>query len=101
MPPEKYHVWLQQKGKDQSQCIREYCLLVATVDVQFNETLKAVASGLIKEINIDSVKAAMGAPLLKPVPQPAKPDNTEYISSLKDSDLDIFNLYQQIEHSKD
>ena len=35
------------------QCWKEYILLVGQCDPQFNEQVKAVCSGVIKDINID------------------------------------------------
>lgn len=48
---DKYDVWDQQNGKDQLQCYKEYILLVGQLDLHFNETVRGVASGQIKEIN--------------------------------------------------
>ena len=51
--PERYAVWLQQVGKSDLQCQKEYILLVGQCDKQFNEQVKGVVSGLITDINID------------------------------------------------
>ena len=48
-------MWLQQAEKSELQCMKEYILLVAQFDKQIENTTKNVASGLIKEINIDSM----------------------------------------------
>ena len=60
-----------------------------------------MASGLIREINVDAVKKALGGPLIKPVSMPKPPDNAEYLKKLSDNETNIFNLYEQIVHSKD
>ena len=41
--------------------IKEYVLLVGQLDLQFNETVRGVASGAIKEINFH--KSEQGNPL--------------------------------------
>ena len=90
--PERYAVWLQQADKGEIQCIKEYIILVGQCDAQFNETVKSVASGAIKEINIDT--EGSGNPFIKTVPCPAKPDDTEYKNSLKGRDREIFKIYE-------
>ena len=50
--PERYNVWLQQSGKEELKCIKEYVILVGQIDPHFNETVRNVASGVIREINI-------------------------------------------------
>ena len=42
-PGPKYGVWLQQKGKGETQCMKEYICLVAELDPHFNETVRNVA----------------------------------------------------------
>ena len=48
------------------------------VDPHFNETVKNVASGHIREINFETVGDR--GPMTKSVPVPSKPDDTEYVA---------------------
>ena len=80
--PERYNVWLQQSGKSEMRCIKEYIILIGQFDPHFNETVKNVASGVIREINFET--AGQKGPMTKSVPIPSKPDDSEYIASLKD-----------------
>jgi len=50
------------------------------MDPHFNETVKNIASGLIREINIET--AGKQGPMTKSVPVPSKPDDSEYIAGL-------------------
>ena len=79
--------------------MKEYILLVAQFDKQIENTTKNVASGLIKEINIDSMVDQRN-PLLKTVPQPAKPDDSEYLEGLAGRDKEIFELFESISETK-
>lgn len=48
-------MWLQQSGKDEEQCLREYILLVAQTDPIFDETVvKKVIDGTIKHFQSQS-----------------------------------------------
>ena len=76
--PERYQVWKQQDGKNEMQCLKEYIILMGQVDPHFNETVKNVASGAIREINFETVGDR--GPMTKSVPVPSKPDDTEYVA---------------------
>ena len=39
-PPEKYRMWLQQKGKDEIRCMKEYIVLIAQFDKYTESVLK-------------------------------------------------------------
>jgi hypothetical protein len=56
--------------------------------------VRNVASGLIRDINIDSIKQALKGPLQKDVSVPIPPDNSDYLPNLSDEQLRVFNLYQ-------
>ena len=60
------------------QCLKEYIILMGKVDPHFNETVKNVASGQIREINFETV--GNRGPMTKSVPTPSKPDDTEYVA---------------------
>ena len=49
--PERYAAWLQQSGKSDLQCKKEYILLVAQYDSSLKGTVDGVINGDIKEIN--------------------------------------------------
>lgn len=91
--PERYAVWLQQAGKSVEQCYKEYIILVAQIDKQYNETVNGVITGVIQEININRQDAN---PFAKEVPQPVKPDDTEYIEGLEGEDKRIFEVYNDL-----
>ena len=76
--PERYQVWKQQDGKSEMQCLKEYIILMGKVDPHFNETVKNVSTGLIREINFETVGDK--GPMTKSVPVPSKPDDTEYVA---------------------
>ena len=78
--PERYQVWKQQDGKSEMQCLKEYIILMGQVDPHFNETVKNVASGLIREINFETMGSK--GPMTKSVSVPQKPDDTEYVATL-------------------
>ena len=96
--PERYAAWVQQVEKSGLQCQREYIILVAQCDAQFMETVKGVAQGVIQEINVD--KYGQQNPFAKSVPQPEKPDDSEYLATLKGKDLSMHELYEEIQDSK-
>ena len=75
---ERYQVWKQQDGKNEMQCLKEYIILMGKIDPHFNETVKNVASGQIREINFETVGDR--GPMTKSVPIPSKPDDTEYVA---------------------
>ena len=50
------------------------------IDPHYNETVKNIASGLIREINFET--AGEKGPMTKSVPVPSKPDDSEYIATL-------------------
>ena len=62
------------------------------------ETVKGVASGVIQEINVD--KYGQGNPFARSVPQPEKPDDSEYLKSLSGKDLSMHEVYAEIGDSK-
>ena len=92
--PIKYAVWAQQTEKSSFRCQLEYIILVGQCDIQFMETVKGVASGVIQEINIDV--ASQENPFAKNVPLPARPDDSEYLAGLSGMDKRMHALYAQI-----
>ena len=97
MPTEKYGLWLQQAGKTKLECQKEYIVLVGQHDPHFNETVKGVSRGEIKDINLNKAGESWKPPNSVPV----KPDNSEYIKDLKVDQKVIFNLYNQVSETKD
>ena len=63
------------------------------------ETVRSVATGQIQEINMD--KYGDANPFARSVPQPEKPDDSEYIASLKGKDLSMHELYEELTESRD
>lgn len=53
---------------------------------------------MIKEINID--KYGQANPFARSVPQPSKPDDSEYRATLKQKELKMFEIYEKIEDSR-
>ena len=43
-------MWLQQKGKDEIQCMKEYIMLIAKFDKYTESVLKQVLDETLKEI---------------------------------------------------
>jgi len=60
--------------------------------------VNGVITGVIQEININKQDAN---PFAKEVPQPVKPDDTEYIEGLEGEDKRIFEVYEDLLESKD
>ena len=59
--------------------MREYILLVATIDSKFNETVQLVIDGKIKDIGFESaVDESSGGALAKTVSVPKVEDDTEF-----------------------
>ena len=52
---------------------------MGSIDPHFNETVQGVASGRIREYNL---QYASNGPMTKSVPTPSKPDDSEYIANL-------------------
>ena len=63
-------------------------------DAQFMENVKGVASGVIQEINVD--KYGQGNPFAKSVPQPEKPDDSEFCAPWDAKDLSMQILYVEL-----
>ena len=49
-PKDKYKMWLQQKGKPEIQCMKEYIVLISQHDVYTQQILEQVIDGRLKEI---------------------------------------------------
>ena len=49
-PTNKYNIWLQQAGKTKFQCQKEYITLIGQNEPHFNETVKAVGRGELRQI---------------------------------------------------
>jgi len=43
-------VWMQQAGKSDEECQRDYIMIVATCDSQFDIVVKGVIEGTVKQI---------------------------------------------------
>ena len=78
--------------------MKEYIILVAQCDKQFNETVNGVITGVIEEININRQDAN---PFIREVPQPPKPDDSAYLKSLEGEDKRIFDIYKELPENND
>ena len=75
--------------------MKEYIILVGQCDPHFNETVKNIANGTIKEINFQA--AGTGNPFEKTVPLPSKPDDSAYINDLDGRDKELFEIYSRLD----
>ena len=92
-------MWLQQAGKSDMQCMKEYVLLVGQLDPHYNETVRGVATGEIREINFHKSEQSAN-PIQRQVPQPKPIDNTEYENTLNKSEKEIYDLFTDIAENK-
>ncbi len=74
--------WLQQKGKNEDQCIREYIALFALCDPPYAQIVDQIVTGKIKNIKIEDTSNKAGGIMSKSVPRPKAEDPSQYIQSL-------------------
>ena len=49
-PPQKYAMWLQQKDKDEVQCMKEYIVIISQYDIYTKQIMWQLLEGIITEI---------------------------------------------------
>ena len=69
-------------------------MLVAQYDSTLKGTLEGVLDGTIREICASRRERPGQDGLVPPVSQPLKPDDSEYIESLRGDDKRIFDIYE-------